>query len=87
MALLAGIKQSFVAYVSPLKPRATDRLLTPPISEHSPELDLKIVSDNDGSSESYANLEGDTLVASTTKSQKRPLEGKISQATDRKSVV
>ena len=86
MALLTGIRQSFTAYVSPLKSRATDRLLTPPISEHSPELDLKAVFDHGRSSESYANLEGDTLVASTTKSQKRPLEGKASQAAARKKL-
>jgi hypothetical protein len=86
MALLTGIKQSFAAYVSPLKPRPTDRLLTPPISERSPELDLKVMPDHGRNPELYANLEGDTLVASISKSQKRPLEGKAPHASTRKKL-
>jgi hypothetical protein len=84
MALLTGIRQSFASYISPLKPPTTDRLLTPPTSEHSPELDLRIAPDHAGTSEIETNLEGDTLVASTTKSRKRPLEGRASQAAARK---
>src|SRR5438034_1269444 len=84
MALLAGIRQSFASYVSPHKPHPTDRLLTPPPSEHSPELDLQIAPDHTTTSEIDANLEGDTLVASTSKSRKRPFEGSTLRATIRK---
>ena len=84
MALLTGIRQSFVSYVSPLKPSITQRLLTPPISEHSPELDSNLAGEDARTSEIGTNLEGDTLVASTTKSRKRPLESKTWQATARK---
>lgn len=84
MALLTGIRQSFASYISPHKPPTTDRLLTPPPSEHSPELDLDIASDHTGTFEMDTNLDGDTLVASSTKSRKRPIEGSTSQATTRK---
>jgi hypothetical protein len=84
MALFTGIRQSFTSYVSPRKPPTIDRLLTPPASDHSPELDLQIPPNHARNFESDTHLEGDTLVASTTKSRKRPLEDKISQATARK---
>ena len=84
MALLTGLRQSFASYVSPLKPSTTERLLTPPISEHSPEADSSTAHDRARTSEIDTNLEGDTLIASTTKSRKRPFEGKTSQAKARK---
>lgn len=84
MALLTGIRQSFASYVSPLKPSARDRLLTPPTSEHSPELDLQIVPKHASTVEIETSLDGDTLVASATKGQKRPFEGGTSRITVRK---
>lgn len=84
MALFTGMRQSFASYISPHKPPTTDRLLTPPPSEHSPELDLQIAPDHTKTFEIDANLEGDTLVASTTITRKRPLEGNLSHVTTRK---
>ena len=84
MALLTGFRQSFASYVSLQKPFTAERLLTPPISEHSPDLDSNHVGDRARTSEIDTNFEGDTLVASTTKSRKRPLEGNTSRATTTK---
>lgn len=84
MASFAGMRHALASYVSPYKPSTADRLLSPPDSDLSREQELKGTIFGPESSDLDHNLDGNTLVDSTSQSRNRSLPPKASPAATRK---
>ena len=72
MAFLAGLRQTLTTFASPQKPHLAERLLTPPDSESSPDLDSHAWHQADERLDSSQYLEGETFVDWDGNNRKRP---------------